>query len=112
MAALYVYIKEETPNLITLAVKSKKEVKVEIDVSTTADFITGMQAKLANDVPVTKVMLDIGDVGYIDSCGAWSLFELSKDLRVKGTDLVLINVPDVVRNILKTTGFDKHISLN
>jgi anti-sigma B factor antagonist len=50
-----------------------------------------------------RIVLDLGDVVFIDSQGLGALISALKTLRAEGGDLKLVNVPEPVRSVLQIT---------
>lgn len=78
------------------------EVKGEIDISNAQS----VRQRLLDAVPNTAgaLVLDLSEVGYLDSSGVRLIFELAARLRHRGQDLELV-VPDdsLIRRVLLLT---------
>ena len=53
------------------------------------------------------IMVDLSEVGYIDSSGVASLVESFQAARKSGQDLVLISVSDGAKRVLELARLDK-----
>lgn len=54
-----------------------------------------------------KVVIDLSDVGYVDSSGLATLVEILKNLRAYGGKLKLSSLSDKVRGLFEITKLDK-----
>jgi anti-sigma B factor antagonist len=50
-----------------------------------------------------RIVLDLGEVAFIDSQGLSALISALKTLRSEGGDLKLVNVPEPIRVVLRIT---------
>lgn len=73
--------------------------KGELDIDTTHDFKTAVNAKLASK-PAT-LALNMAGVNYLDSSGIGALVKLNKDTHTANTELVLFDLEDGIRNMFK-----------
>ena len=49
-------------------------------------------------------MLDVADVGFIDSAGLGALLSIREQTKLLGIEMTLVNVSDPVRRILDLSG--------
>ena len=87
------------------------EVKGEVDISN-ADSV---MERLLDAVPNTAsaLVLDLSEVGYLDSSGVRLIFELATRLRNRGQDLELV-VPDdsMIRRVLLLTEVQRVVPIS
>ncbi len=74
----------------------------EINISTSPQLKKDME-KVTN----SKVVINLGKVGYVDSSGLATLVELLKKARSKGGALYLTHLSDKVRSLFEITKLDK-----
>jgi len=53
---------------------------------------------------VNGVVLDLGDIGFVNSAGLGALFQLAQALRSRETALVFANVSPVLQRLFRTVG--------
>jgi anti-sigma B factor antagonist len=74
------------------------EVKGELDLSTVARWEENVKA-MGRDA--TIVVLDLSEVGFVDSAGVQTLFRLARDAASRGTRLLIVAPHDgAVRRLL------------
>ncbi len=73
--------------------------KGELDIDTTHDFKTAVNAKIASK-PRT-LALNMAGVTYLDSSGIGALVKLNKDTHAGGIELILFDLEDGIRNMFK-----------
>ena len=80
----------------------------KLDIDSAAEY--GTQIKDAID-DVKDLVLDFSDITYVASIGLRVLLELYQQMSKQGS-IKLINVQEPVLNVLKTTGFNKFLSIS
>ncbi len=60
---------------------------------------------------MTKIIIDMKDLEYIDSTGIGVIINAAKLIRSKGGDLILLNVSDEINKILKILNFERFIKM-
>jgi anti-sigma B factor antagonist len=90
-------IKLSETNGVTVAI-----IEGEINISTSPQMKKEME-KVAN----SKVVINLGKVGYVDSSGLATLVEILKKTRSKGGALYLTHLSDKVRSLFEITKLDK-----
>ena len=75
---------------------------VELDIENQAQFVDLINV-LIMDEGVSKIMIDLSNVTYVDSSGLWALFEGHKKASQKNGRLVLLNPIKDVRRVLEIT---------
>jgi len=60
-----------------------------------------------NETSVSKIVLDMSEVNYIDSAGLGSLVALYKDVRMAEKELVLASLKQTVIRIFEMTRLDR-----
>lgn len=78
------------------------EVDGEINLSTSQEL-----KKFFEKLPMKKVVVDLGHVGYIDSSGLATLVEMLKKVKSQGGSLGLSGMSDKVRSLFEITKLDK-----
>jgi anti-sigma B factor antagonist len=66
-------------------------------------------AKIAGQTP--KLILDLGEIDFVDSAGLGMLVTSAGAARTAGHELVIAAANERVRNILKMTGVDRVLNL-
>ncbi|MBD3379871.1 MAG: anti-sigma factor antagonist [Candidatus Omnitrophica bacterium] len=91
-------------------VEQKGEVTV-YNMSGDIDINTSPEVKKAFDGAMKdkheKVVINLKDVGYVDSSGLATLVEILKNLRAYGGKLKLSNLSDKVKGLFEITKLDK-----
>ena len=95
-------IKMETKDQVTLVV-----VKGEINISTSPELKKSFEKLTTN-----KVIINMANVGYIDSSGLATLVELLKRVKTKGGNLGLSQVSEKVKSLFEITKLDKLFSIH
>ena len=80
----------------------------KLDIDNSAEY--GMKIKDAID-DVNELVLDFAEITYVASIGLRILLELYQQMSKQGS-IKLINVQEHVLNVLKTTGFNKFLSIS
>ena len=75
-----------------------------IDVHTSDEFT---QTILKSFQKAKVIVVDMKEVSYVSSAGLRAFILGQKTANSKGAQLSLINVQDMVKDIFRTTGFDK-----
>ena len=78
------------------------EIDGEINLSTSQDL-----KKSFEKLPMKKIVVDLGRVGYIDSPGLATLVEMLKKVKGQGGSLGLSGMSDKVRSLFEITKLDK-----
>lgn len=81
----------------------------DIDVSVAAELKKVLQEII--DAGRFNVLVDFGDVNFIDSSGLGLFVVFYKKAREKGGTIKFANVPPVVSKVIKLTRLDKHFEL-
>jgi len=81
----------------------------DIDVSV-ADELKKILQKII-DAGKIYVLVDFGNVNFIDSSGLGLFVVFYKKARLKGGTIKFANVPPVVSKVIKLTRLDKHFEL-
>ncbi|MEM7434223.1 MAG: STAS domain-containing protein [Myxococcota bacterium] len=69
------------------------------------------QLPAADLIDVTTVSLSLRSVNHIDQAGLAMLVRLYSHLRIRGTQLQLVDVPNNVREILERVGLSRLVTL-
>lgn len=77
----------------------------ELDISTAPQLWAAIDAELAQNK--TKVVLDIGELGFVDSTGLGVFVRAGKELRAKGGGLVLRSPGERVSKLLALTRLEE-----
>ena len=83
------------------------QVHGEINISTSPDLKKSFEKIQAN-----KIVINMANVGYIDSSGLATLVELLKRLKTKGGSLSLSQVSEKVKSLFEITKLDKLFSIH
>lgn len=78
------------------------EVRGEINLSTSQEL-----KKSFEKLPIKKIVVDLEQVGYIDSSGLATLVEMLKKVRGQGGSLGLAGMSDKVKSLFEITKLDK-----
>ena len=78
------------------------EVQGEINLSTSQEL-----KKSFEKLPIKKIVVDLEQVGYIDSSGLATLVEMLKKVRGQGGSLGLAGMSDKVKSLFEITKLDK-----
>lgn len=97
-------ITSETKNNIVIL-----HMKGELDIDTTHDFKTAVNAKLASRPAI--LALNMAGVGYLDSSGIGALVKLNKDTHTGGVELILFDLEDGIRNMFKLSRLETIFTL-
>ncbi|MEU8180077.1 STAS domain-containing protein [Micromonospora sp. NPDC049044] len=81
----------------------------DLDMSTTPELRDQLHQLVQNGVQV--VVVDLTDVGFIDSSGLGALVVAYKDLQARGGSLALAGVRRTVRKVLSITSVDRVIDI-
>lgn len=76
----------------------------EIDMATAPAFRDAALTAIADDGP--SLTLDLSGVTFMDSTGLHVLVGTYRRVRVHGGTFTMINIPDIVRKLLRLTGLD------
>jgi len=60
--------------------------------------------RLLSGQQVRRLLLDVADVGFIDSAGLGALLSIREQTKLLGIEMTLVNVSDPVRRILDLSG--------
>lgn len=82
------------------------EVEGEINITTSPEL-----KKSFESIRTNKVVIDMKNVGYIDSSGLATLVELLKKLKQKGGNLSLSQVSEKVKSLFEITKLDRLFSI-
>ncbi|GAA2123050.1 STAS domain-containing protein [Actinomadura napierensis] len=83
----------------------------EID-AFTADALREQAIATTAALTRPRIVLDLDQVTFCDSCGLNTLVALWKTVRSRRGDLVVARPPEVCRRILARTGLDQHIGVS
>jgi|GEM_PF-755293 len=83
---------------------------VELDIENQARFVDLINV-LIMDEGVSKIMIDLSNVTYVDSSGLWALFEGHKKASQKNGRLVLLNPTKDVRRVLEITKISSKVHI-
>jgi anti-anti-sigma factor len=75
----------------------------DLDMVATFNLETEVDRLLA-ERRVRRLILNLADVGFIDSAGVGALVSIRERTGQLGVELILANVPDPVRRVLEITG--------
>ena len=75
--------------------------RVDLEGAASEDFKAQLKDLVASGGE--HVVMDLGNVGFIDSCGLGALISALKVLRTSGGSLVLANVSESVEAVLRIT---------
>lgn len=81
--------------------KAKAVGAIELDIETQARFVDMINRIFESDTK--KLIVDMGNVNYIDSSGLWALFEGHKKSALKEGKMVLLNTPKEIQRVLEIT---------
>jgi len=81
----------------------------EIDLSTSHLLVDAID--LAIDAGATEVVLDFGEVTFVNSTGLGAMVAATKRLRQAGGDLVLCRFRGIPASALATTGLDRFFTI-
>lgn len=84
-------------------------VQGDIDINTAPEIKVSLDRKMGDSD--NKIVINLADVGYIDSSGLATLVEILKNLRARGGSLKITNVPVKVRGLFEITKLDKLFDL-
>ncbi len=77
----------------------------DIDINTSPDVKKSFDQIIKDKKD--KVVIDLKDVGYVDSSGLATLVEILKNLRAYGGKLKIADLSDKVRGLFEITKLDK-----
>ncbi|MFA6637014.1 MAG: STAS domain-containing protein [Candidatus Omnitrophota bacterium] len=77
----------------------------DIDINSSPDMKKGFE-KVFKDKK-DKVVIDLGDVGYVDSSGLATIVEIFKNMRIYGGKLKLAGLSDKVMGLFEITKLDR-----
>ena len=72
-----------------------------VDTETANQLIAGIVAEL--NPPVNKVIVDLGEIDYINSNGLNSLISILTKTRTRGGEVVLININEKIQKLMLIT---------
>jgi anti-sigma B factor antagonist len=82
----------------------------EIDMSNAADLRAAITEATPNDA--LGVVLDLSDVGYVDSAGIHLLYRLGEALRNRGQTLRVVIPPEsAASDALRLAGIQRHVDV-
>jgi anti-sigma B factor antagonist len=73
----------------------------ELDASTVGPFEEAVSSVVSLDRPI---VIDLGGLSFIDSCGLWSVTTIHSACKDRGLALCLTGGPDQVRDVFEVTG--------
>jgi anti-sigma B factor antagonist len=82
----------------------------EIDLSTSHLLVDAIDAAIASGA--TTVVLDFGEVTFVNSTGLGAMVAATKRLRQLGGDLVLRHFRGIPASALATTGLDRFFTID
>jgi anti-anti-sigma factor len=82
----------------------------EIDLSTSHLLVDAIDAAI--DAGATTVVLDFGEVTFVNSTGLGAMVAATKRLRQLGGDLVLRHFRGIPASALATTGLDRFFTID
>ena len=86
------------------------EVMGRIDASSAVQFEDSI--KHATESTDCALIMDFGNLTYINSAGLRVLLLTARSLRSRGGELVLCGLPDQVREVFKISGFDSILPIH
>jgi anti-anti-sigma factor len=92
----------EQPTEVTLPLRG------EIDLNTADEMLARGTRLLTNCGPDVPLIIDLGAVSFMDSSGLSALVRLRRAAEAKDAQLLLRDVPDRVRTVLRLTGLSEH----
>jgi anti-sigma B factor antagonist len=85
-------------------------VEGEIDVATAPQLREALHQVLEEGA--TRLRIDLGEVGFIDSAGLGVLIGVLKRIREVGGEIELVHVQPAPRKVIEITGLDELFTLN
>jgi len=82
----------------------------EIDLSTSHLLVDAIDGAI--DAGATEVVLDFGEVTFVNSTGLGAMVAATKRLRQSGGDLVLRRFRGIPASALATTGLDRFFTIH
>jgi anti-sigma B factor antagonist len=80
----------------------------ELDIYTSARLRRCFRDQLVDDAAFPRhVVLDLGDLDFVDSTGLQAVVAIAKELRARGRDLTLLSPGHRVLRVLEMTGLDQ-----
>lgn len=86
------------------------EVSGELDPHTAVELATALDDLTARD-DLTRVVLDLAKIGFIDSSGLRVILSADQNLKAKGARLTLRNPSDAVRRLFEITDLMSHLDV-
>ncbi|NDD66559.1 anti-sigma factor antagonist [bacterium] len=84
---------------------------IELDIENQAQFVDLINMMIV-DEGVSRILVDMSHVSYVDSSGLWALFEGHKKATQKNGKLVLLNPTKDVRRVLEITKIASKIHIS
>lgn len=84
---------------------------IELDIENQAQFVDLVNMMIV-DEGVSRILVDMSHVSYVDSSGLWALFEGHKKATQKNGKLVLLNPTKDVRRVLEITKIASKIHIS
>lgn len=81
--------------------------KGELDLHTSPQFKTEVEAVLAKHPQIKHLVLDLKDISFIDSSGLGVILGRYRELEPKGGKLFFVQANPQVKRILQFSGFQK-----
>lgn len=94
--------------------KKRSGETLEMSISGRIDSMTApqLEKELTENLPgVTELKLDFADVEYISSAGLRALLSIQQTPEETGGAMNVCGVPDIIREMLGSTGFDTIIPM-
>ncbi len=79
----------------------------ELDLAAAADFRRMVDAELAEWESLRDIVLNLGQVTFVDSSGLGAILGRYKRIQQRGGRMVLVEVPSVLRKLLEFSGIFK-----
>jgi anti-anti-sigma factor len=76
----------------------------EVDLANASDLRAHLKAVAQND---TNLILDMGDLRYMDSSGIQTLVDAHRTFKQTNRQMALASVPPMIQKILNITGVDR-----
>lgn len=84
---------------------------IELDIENQAQFVDLINMIIV-DEGMSRILVDMSHVSYVDSSGLWALFEGHKKATQKNGKLVLLNPTKDVRRVLEITKIASKIHIS
>ncbi|RAP31406.1 hypothetical protein DID78_01055 [Candidatus Marinamargulisbacteria bacterium SCGC AG-343-D04] len=82
---------------------------IELDIENQLEFVDYINTLL--DENSYSIIIDMGNISYIDSSGLWALFESHKKAEQRSGKLILINPKNDVKRVLDITKMSTKITI-